>query len=89
MWVDKGSELYNMSVESWLLDSHEVMYSTHNEGKCIAERFVRTLKKKIYKLMTSISRNVYIDKVRHIVEKCTFVLNNPFLNLTSKIFEVF
>ena len=47
MWVDKGSELYNMSVESWLLDSHEVMYSTHNEGKCIAERFVRTLKKKI------------------------------------------
>ena len=40
------------------------MYSTHNEGKfLIAERFIRTLKNKIYKHMTSISKNVYIDKL--------------------------
>ena len=39
------------------------MYSTHNEGKSVvAERFIRTLKSKIYKHMTSISKNVYIDK---------------------------
>ena len=40
------------------------MFSTHNEGKSvIAERFIRTLKNKIYKYMTSISKNVYIDKL--------------------------
>ena len=46
------------------------MYSTHNEGKSvIAERFLRTLKNKIYKYMTSISKNVYIDKLDVIVKK--------------------
>ena len=39
------------------------MYSTNNEGKSVvAERFIRTLKNKICKYMTSISKNVYIDK---------------------------
>ena len=39
------------------------MYSIHNEGKSvIAERFIKTLKNKIYKYMASISKNVYIDK---------------------------
>ena len=46
------------------------MYSTHNEGKSvIAERFIRTLKNKIYKYMTSISKNVFIDKLDDIVKK--------------------
>ena len=46
------------------------MYSTNNEGKSvIAERFIRTLKNKIYKYMTSISKNVYIDKLDDIVKK--------------------
>ena len=40
------------------------MYSTHNEGNfVVAERFIRTLKNNIYKYMTSISKNVYIDKL--------------------------
>ena len=40
------------------------MYSIHNEGKSVvAERFIRTLKTKIYKYMTSISKNEYIDKL--------------------------
>ena len=40
------------------------MYSTNNEGKSIiAERFIRTLKNNIYKYMSSISKNVYIDKL--------------------------
>ena len=48
------------------------MYSTHNEGKSVvAERFIRTLKTKIYKYMTSISKNVYIDKLNEIVNECT------------------
>ena len=46
------------------------MYSIHNEGKSIvAERFIRTLKNKIYKYMTSISKNVYIDKLDDIVNE--------------------
>ena len=46
------------------------MYSTNNEGKSVvAERFIRTLKSKIYKYMTSISKNVYIDNLNAIVNK--------------------
>ena len=46
------------------------MYSAHNEGKSVvAERFMRTIKNKIYKPMTSISKNVYIDKLDHMLHK--------------------
>ena len=46
------------------------MYSTLNEGKyVIAERFIRTLKNKINKYMTSVSKNVYIDKLDNVVNK--------------------
>ena len=46
------------------------MYSTYNEGRSVvAERFIRTLKNKIYKYMTSISKNVYIDKLDDIVNR--------------------
>ena len=46
------------------------MYSTHNEGKSVvAERFIGTLKNKIYKYMTSVSKNIYIDKLDDIVNK--------------------
>ena len=70
IWVDKGSKFYNNSFKKWLQDNDIVMYSTNNEGKSvIAERFIRTLKNKIYKYMTSISKNVYIDKLDDIVNK--------------------
>ena len=46
------------------------MDSTHNEGKSVvAERFIRTLKNNIYKYMTSISKNVYIDNLDGVVNK--------------------
>ena len=71
IWVDKGSEFYNAYFKIWLRDNDIVMYSTHNEGKSVvAERFIRTLKSKIYKYMTSISKNVYIDKLDDIVDEC-------------------
>ena len=70
IWADKGSEFYNAYFKKWLRDNDVVMYSTHNEGKSVvAERFVRTLKDKIYKYMTSISKNVYIDKLDDIVDE--------------------
>ena len=69
VWVDKGSEFYNRSMKSWLVKIDIEMYSTHNEGKSVVvERFVITLKNKIFKYMTSISQNVYIDKLDDIVE---------------------
>ena len=46
------------------------MYSTYNEGtSVVTERMIKTLKKKIYKYMTWLSRNVYIDKLDYIVSK--------------------
>ena len=46
------------------------MYSIHNERKSIvAKRFIKTLKNKIYKYMTSISKSVYIDKLDDIVDE--------------------
>ena len=70
IWVDKGSELYNVSFKKWLQDNNIVMDSTNNEGKSVvAERFIRTLKSRIYKYMTSISKNVYIDKLDDIVDE--------------------
>ena len=57
-------------LKNGLQDNDIVMYSTHNEGKSVvAERFIRTLKSKIYKHMTSISKNVYIDKLDDIVNE--------------------
>ena len=70
IWLDKGSKFYNASVKKWLQDNDIVMYSTHNEGKSVvAERFIRTLKSKIYKHMTSISKNTYTDKLDDIVDE--------------------
>ena len=46
------------------------MYSTYNKGKSVvAERFIRTLKNKIFKHMTAISKNVYFDVLDDIVNK--------------------
>ena len=70
IWVDKGSEFYNSSFKKWLKDNDIEMYSIHNEGKSVvAERFIRTLKTKIYKYMTSVSKNLYIDKLDDIVSE--------------------
>ena len=57
-------------MKSWLEKNDIEMYSTHNEGKfVVAERFSRTIKNKIYKYMTSILENAYIDKLDDIVHK--------------------
>ena len=52
--VDKGSEFYNRSMRSFLQNDNIETYSTHNEGNLVVvDRFIRTLKNKIYKYMTS------------------------------------
>ena len=68
IWVDKESEFYNISVKKRLKCNDIEICSKHNQGKLVvAERFIRNLKTKIYKYMTSISKNVYIDKLTGIV----------------------
>ena len=53
IWVDEGSEFYNSSFKKSLKDNDIEIYSIQNEGKSVvAERFIRTLKSKIYKYMT-------------------------------------
>ena len=70
IWVDKGSEFYTRSIKSWLEKNDTEMYLTHNERKSVVtERFLRTLKNKTYKYMTSVSKNLYIDKLDDIVNK--------------------
>ena len=53
------------------------MYSTYGEGKSVvAERFIRTLKNKIFKHMTAISKDVYFD-----------VLDDILINTTTQFTE--
>ena len=70
IWVNQGSEFYNAHFKKWLKDNNIEMYSTHNEWKSVvAERFIKTLKNKIYNYMTALSKNVYIDALDDIVDK--------------------
>ena len=46
------------------------MYSTHNKGRSVvAERFIKTLKNKIYKHMTTVGKNLYFNVLDDIVDK--------------------
>ena len=50
LWVDQGRKLYNKLMQEWLQNNDIFMYSTHNEDKSvIAERFIKTLKARVYK----------------------------------------
>ena len=100
IWVDKGSKFYSRSFKKWLQDNDIAMYSTHNEEKSVvAERFIRTLKNKFYRYMTSISKNVYIDKLDDIVNKYNNthhttikmkpidVKDNTYINIGKKVHD--
>ena len=59
---------FTIFFKKWLKDNDIEIYSIHNEGKSVvAERFIRTFKTKIYKYMTSVSKNVHIDKLDDVV----------------------
>ena len=70
IWVDQGGEFYNNVFKKWLSDNDIIMYSTYNESKSVvAERFIRTLKNKLYKHMKAASENVYYDVLDDVVNK--------------------
>ena len=74
IWVDKGSEIYNRSVKPWLQEPDIEICLAQNEGKSVfAER-------SMYKYITSIMKNVYIDKLAVIVTE----YNKISLNTISK-----
>ena len=50
IWVDQERKFGNKLVQEWLDNDNTLMYYTHNEDmSVIAERFMKTLKAKIYK----------------------------------------
>ena len=62
MWVDQGCEFCNNSFKKWLEDNDIKTSSTYNERKSVvAEIYIKTLKNKILKHMTAVSKNVYFD----------------------------
>ena len=70
IWVNQGGEFYNKLFKRFLKNNNIEIYSTFNEGKSVvAERFVRTLKNKLFKHMTAFSKNVYFDVLDDIVKK--------------------
>ena len=98
IWVDRGNEFYNSSFKKCLKDNDLEMYSIHSEGKSVvAERFTRTLKTKIYKYMTAISKNVYFDKLNDTVSeynntyhrtikiKTVAVKDNPYTDFKKEV----
>ena len=82
IWVNKGSGFYNRSVKSRIEKKKKnaiEMYSIHHKEKfVVAERFTRTLKNKIYKYMTSVSK-MYILINQMII--------NKLINATTQIIE--
>ena len=64
-------------LKKWLKDNNIEMHHTYNERKyVVGERFIRTLKSKIYKHMTAVSKNVYFDVLNNFVNK----YNNTYYN---------
>ena len=77
IWVDQGGEFYNRVFKKWLSDKDIIMYSTYNEGKSVvAERFIRTLKNKLYKHMTATGKNVCYDVLDDVVNEYSNTKHN-------------
>ena len=68
--VHEGGKLYNNLFKRFLKINNTVMYSTYNEGKyVVTEKFIRTLKSKIFNHMTAVSKNVYFDVLDNVANK--------------------
>ena len=81
IWVGQRDEFYNNLFKRFLENNKIEMYSTYNAEKSVfAEAFIRTLKNKIFKHMTSISKNVYFHVLFDIVKK-----NNNTVHKTIKM----
>ena len=65
MWVDKGKKFYNTHVKDLI-----ELYSTENEEKSsVVERWIRTMKEKMWKYFSANSTNVYINVLADLVRQ--------------------
>ena len=70
-WVEQEREFYNKLIQEWL-GNNDILYSTHNEGKLvIAERFIRTLKSKIYRRLAVNDSKSYLPYLNKLVGQCS------------------
>ena len=70
IWVDQGGEFYNNVFKKRLSSNNIIMHSAYNEGKSVvAERFIGTLKNKLYKHVTATGKNIYYDVLDDIVNE--------------------
>ena len=66
MWVDKGKEVYNKDVKDLI-----ELYSTENEEKSsVVEKWIRTMKEKMWKYFSAKSTNVYMNVLSDLVKEC-------------------
>ena len=81
IWLDLVKDCNNRSIKLWLQNNKVEMYSIHNDGKSIvAKRFIRTLTNKIYKHLTAVSRQMYINKLDNVATK----YNNKYYKAIKK-----
>ena len=74
IWVDQGGEFCHKLFKRLWKNNNIEIYSTCNEGKSVAaERFITTLKNKLFMHMTVVSKNIYFDVLDDIVNN----YNNP------------
>ena len=84
IWVDQGGEFHIKLFKRFLKINNSEMYAIYIEGKSVvAERFIRTLKNKILKQMTAVSKNVYFNVFDDIVDE----YNNT-VHRTVKLIDV-
>ena len=77
IWVDKDSEFYNSSMKSWLEKNDIEIYSADNEGKSVLLKDpLGPCKIKFILYMTSISKNVFIDKLDDRVNKYKYTCHS-------------
>ena len=76
IWVDQGGGLYTNLFKRFLKTNNIEMHSTYNKGKSVvAKRFIMTLKNKIFKHMTAVSKNVYFDVLKDVLDKYNYTVH--------------
>ena len=93
LWVDQENIIYSKLIQEWLDSNNNIlMYSTLIEAKSvIAERFIKTLKAKIYEIMTTKDSKLYIAYLNKAVDQYNNSyhwrkrINSDYSALTEKI----
>ena len=87
LWGDNGSGFYNRSMKSCLQGNDIEMHSAHKKEKSVvAERFIRTLKNKVYKYLTLISKKVHNEILDNVVNQFFAYVYTP--KWSEKVFVI-